>query len=278
MALPKRLRAKRARARWRDRTGHDLRGQYRESDLPATAHIAVSSFEDPYQPAGRVDRAGNLHAEAELKSVRHHDGSIAEGAPAWTPPQRPTLTAIVNLRNDAIGRMRARRQIDAAQYNAARAFQQLYDYATIGGYSVADLLSPKVDSSRIRDPITAGRMAAAKRLRNVETMLQSQHGYVGLTLTRAILTGGKSVAKAARDFGANGESELRWWGRLFQRCLDVLAKMLGFSNSAQRPRRVRAQQDSAPDPSDSDLHADAGDLADIRLRRARPNGSGHHGR
>src|SRR6516165_2041215 len=122
MAPPKkRIRGKRARARQRERRGHDLRPQYREGDLPATAHVGVVSFEDPYQSAGRVDRAGNLDVQAQLEPVQHCDGSLSEGAPAWVPPPRPTLTAVVNLRNDAIGRMHARRQVDATQYHAARA-------------------------------------------------------------------------------------------------------------------------------------------------------------
>src|SRR6516165_7348705 len=132
MASPKRLRAKRARARWREKRGHDLRPQYREADLPATAHVAATTIEDAYAPAGRVDKAGVLHVEAALEPVRHRDGTLSEGQPAWTPPERPRSTVIVNLREDPIGRMHARRQVDEAQYSAARAYQRLYDCATIG--------------------------------------------------------------------------------------------------------------------------------------------------
>jgi len=132
MAVPKKLRARRARAHWRGRRGHDLRPQYQESDLPAGAHIAVASIEDAYAPIGRIDSSGILHTEAELRRVQHSDGTLAEGVPAWTPPQRPTATVIVNLREDPIGRMHARRQVDEAQYNAARAYQRLYDAATLG--------------------------------------------------------------------------------------------------------------------------------------------------
>jgi hypothetical protein len=135
MASPKRIRAKRARSHWRGRRAHDLRPQYRETDLPSGANIAVATIENPYAGAGRVDRAGNLDVEARLEPVQHHDGTLAEGAPAWMPPERPTLTAIVNLREDPIGRMRARRQVDEAQYAAARAFQRLYDAATLGQLS-----------------------------------------------------------------------------------------------------------------------------------------------
>ena len=120
-------------------------------------------------------------------------------------------------------------------------------------------------------------MAAATRLRSVEGTLKDWHGFAGLSLMRSVLTGGKSVDKAARDFGASSEREARFWGLLFRKYLDVLAKALGFASSAKRstrPRRV--QYDSAPEVSDLSLHADADDLADARLRQGRPklNGGG----
>jgi hypothetical protein len=270
MASSKRIRAKRARSHWRGRRSHDLRPQYREADLPATAHVAISTIEDAYAPAGRVDRAGNLDVEARLEPVQHRDGTLAEGAPAWMPPERPTATVVVNLREDPIGRMHARRQVDAAQYNAARAYQQLYDRATIGILSPADPSRIRVDGGQRPDPISAARMAAATRLRSVESTLQGQHGYIGLTLTRSVLTGGKSIEKSARDFGASSERDVRWWGNLLRRCLDVLAKALGFASSAKRPRSTPYRGDGAPDLKDSRMHADAGDLADARLRCGRP--------
>jgi hypothetical protein len=274
MPRPKRLRAKRTRARWRDRRGHDLRPHYREGDLPATAHVAVTTIEDAYAPAGRVDKAGILHVEAALEPVRHRDGTLSEGAPAWTPPERPKSTVIVNLREDPIGRMHARRQVDEAQYSAARAYQRLYDCATIGNLSPADLLRPRVDGGKAPDPISAARMAAATRLRSVEGTLKDWHGHAGLSLTRCVLTGGKSVEKTARDFGASSSRETRFWGLLFRKCLDVLAKALGFASSAKRPTRSRrVQHDSAPEVSDRSLYADASDLADVRLRSGRSNGA-----
>src|SRR6516162_5399576 len=113
MASLRKLRAKRARARWREKRGHDLRPQYREADLPATADVAVTTIEDAYAPAGRVAKDGILHVEAELAPVRHRDGSVSDGAPAWPPPERPKSTVIVSLREDPIGSMHARRKVDA---------------------------------------------------------------------------------------------------------------------------------------------------------------------
>jgi hypothetical protein len=116
-------------------------------------------------------------------------------------------------------------------------------------------------------------MAAATRLRGVEGTLKDWHGYAGLSLTRCVLTGGKSVEKTARDFGASSSRETRFWGLLFRKCLDVLARALGFANSAERLHRARrVQNDSAPDVREPSLHADAGDLADAGLRSGRPVG------
>jgi hypothetical protein len=118
-------------------------------------------------------------------------------------------------------------------------------------------------------------MAAARRLRSVESTLRDQHGSAGLSLTRSVLTDGCTVEKAARNFGASSGREVRSWAWLFRKCLSVLATALGLANSTARPRRVWAQNDSAPDASDPDLHADAGDLANLRLRSGRPNGGGY---
>jgi hypothetical protein len=276
MAAPKRLRARRARAHWREKRSHDLTSQYREGDLPSSAHLAVVEVEDAFAPAGRIDKFGELHVEAELAPVRHSDGTLSEGAPAWHPPRRPTARVVVSLRGDPIGKMFARHQIDEAQYKAARSFQQLFDRATIGGVAVADLLRPKVDGGRIPDPLSAGRMAATKQLHNAERTITDRHGFVGLSLIRCVLTGGKSLDKAARDFGALSTLERRWWGGLLRRCLDVLAQTLGFATSAKRPRQLRGvQSDSAPEPDDPRLHADVADLTDASLRHGRTNGRGH---
>jgi hypothetical protein len=166
--------------------------------------------------------------------------------------------------------MHARRQVEPAQYQAARAYQRLYETATIGNLSPADPARVRVDGGQRPDPISAARMAAAKRLRSVESTLTDWHGFAGLSLTRSVLTGGKSVDKAARDFGARAERETRFWGLLFRKCLDVLARALGFASSTARPRRIHPFND-APSPTDPALHAGAAELADPGLRRGRPN-------
>jgi hypothetical protein len=91
----KRRRAKQARARQRPR--YDLRQRYREQDLPVE-HIGITVIEDPYTQAGYLDAEGNLDAAARLAPAQHADGTVAEGAPGWAPPRRPTMTVIRALR------------------------------------------------------------------------------------------------------------------------------------------------------------------------------------
>jgi hypothetical protein len=161
-AAKKRICGKRVRARQRERAGHDLRRRYRQSDLPANAHLGILTIEDPYGQAGAIDRAGNLHIEATLEPVRHRDGTLSEGKPAWTPPPRPLLNVVANLRQDPFARLYARRKISEAQYRAGRIFQQLAETATLGRMSNPDLLRARRRYASCRWRTTAGSNLADK--------------------------------------------------------------------------------------------------------------------
>ena len=52
--------------------------------------------------AGRVEGCGELDPAARLAQVHYADGTVAEGAPAWTPPPRPRVRVIANLREDPL--------------------------------------------------------------------------------------------------------------------------------------------------------------------------------
>jgi hypothetical protein len=177
-AVVKRKRqAKKARARQRAR--YDLRDRYRQGDVPAASHIGVMTIEDPYSEAGRIDAAGNLVVAAQLESVRHADGTVSEGQPAWSPPSRPLMTVIRALKDDPVGRMHSRRQIDEAQYKAARAFQEAADQATIGSMRSVDLSKTKVSGGLPAEPLTDGCRRAMARLRVAEERLMRRHGSRG---------------------------------------------------------------------------------------------------
>jgi hypothetical protein len=266
----RRRRALKARARQRPR--HDVRSEYRKGDLPVE-HIAVTTIEDPLAPAAYLDSEGNLSADARLAPAVHHDGTIAEGKPGWTPPRRPTMTVIRALRNDPLGRMFARRQIDQAQYQAARQYQETADRATLGAVRSVDLAKTKVSGGIAPDMLTPSKQHAMARLRRAEQRVTDRYGAEGLGLCRAVLTEGQSVEASARLRGAVSDRDVWFWAKLFRRCLDVLAAAFGFATSTYRPPRLNGYDghDPAEDPG---RYADAGDLADLRLRRGRANGGG----
>jgi hypothetical protein len=184
--LPKRIRGKRARLKQRPRSRYDLPQRYREQDLPTT-DIGVAVIEDPYTQAGYLDAEGNLDASARLAPVQHSDGTVADGAPEWVPPRRPTMAVIRTFKTDPVGRMFARRQVDDAQYQAARAYQEAADKATLGSIRSVDWGRTKVSGGLPPDPLPEARQRAMRWLRVAEDAVVRRHGTEGLGLTRAVL-------------------------------------------------------------------------------------------
>lgn len=272
MAVPKkRIRGRRARLKQRPR-GHDLRSQYREGDLSAladTGHLAVMTFEDPYGPAGRVMPDGNLDVTAKLEPARHADGTIAEGAPGWTPPRRPLVTVVSNMKEDPLGRMFARRQIDQSQFAAGREYQQAYDLAVIGRIRSVDLTRTKVSGGLPPDPLPDYQRWAAVKLRSIEASVQRRYGEIGVSLCRAVLGDRRPIEQVGRAGGVSSLRDLRSWCWLFRKVLEQLALALGFVTSLRRLGRLVVEPD---DPADDPArHADAAEFADLRLRCGRPN-------
>jgi hypothetical protein len=262
----KKQRAKRARARQRGR--YDLRNRYRERDLPVE-HIGIATIEDPFTPAGYLDAEGSLGAEARLAPAQHHDGTVAAGAPGWTPPRRPLMKVFVALRDDPVGRMHSRHQIDEAQYKAARAYQQTADRAMLGAVRSVDLSRTKVSGGLAPDPLTEGRKRSMEPLRTVEERVARHYGSEGLGLTRAVLVERQSVEQTARQRGAKNDREVWFWARLFRWCLGVLAAAFGFATAPYRPRPANGKAELDPG-----RQAREDELVDPRLRSARANGRG----
>jgi hypothetical protein len=223
------------------------------------------TIEDPYSEASRIDSAGNLDVAARLENVQHADGTLAEGMPAWVPPSRPTMTVIRTLRDDPIGRMHSRHQIDESQYQAARAFQEAADRSMLGSVKSIDWGKTRVSGGAIPDPLPEGRQRAMKYLRRGEDAVRNRHGAEGLAVTRTVLIDRQSLEATARSRGAESDREIWFWGNLFKRCLNVLAVSFNFANSVRRPPRLKAYdgEDPALDPS---RHATDDEIFDLKLR------------
>jgi hypothetical protein len=110
----------------------------------------------------------------------------------------------------------------------------------------------------------------------VEGEVVHRHGVEGLALARAVLADRRSVETTARQYGAASDREVRAIAWLFRKILDVIAKAFGFATATRRlPPAVKLDEAGAPDLNDPGLHADPGELTDLRLRSARGRANGH---
>lgn len=217
---------------------HDRRGYYGKDALPKHARFAAVEIEDPYADAAYVNDDGSVDLNAHLDQARHRDGTTANGAPGWTPPPRPTITVIRSLKDDPLGRMHARHQIDQAEYLAGRAYQECYVKAQLSHYgSISDLSEKGVDGGGRIEPLTEARQRALQKLRVIDHALGKRHGSEGVMLVRDVLGEGYSIEAAARRRASQSERSTRSWGWLFRRCLSVIAYKFGYASTTQRRKR-----------------------------------------
>src|SRR6185312_4211828 len=85
---------------------------------------------------------------------------------------KPLRAKLVNLRDDPIGQMAKRGQIEDEQLQAARKWQAVYDIAaSIGGSRGIDPGAMKVDGGKFSEPINDTQFAAIKELERIDVLL-----------------------------------------------------------------------------------------------------------
>jgi hypothetical protein len=129
--------------------------------------------------------------------------------------------AVHTFRDDPLGRLYARGQIDKAQFRAGRKMQSLYESAEgAGRIQGQDTTREPVDGGgRIREILTDRQNEAMKRIALVNTVL----GKAGAEMVRYVL--------AERGFinqMANSKAEVTFLGRLFRSYLSALAVEFGY--------------------------------------------------
>jgi hypothetical protein len=137
---------------------YDMRHLY--GRLPTNAHIVATTIDEPN---GLLSRE-----KAELEAAQHRDGTVGEGAPEWVPPTRPQIIVAQSIRNDPLGQMYARHQVDRPEYLAARNYQELYAVAQVGNIGAMNPCKPYVDGGTFSDFVTEKQRLAAKRIRAVD--------------------------------------------------------------------------------------------------------------
>jgi hypothetical protein len=173
----------------------------------------------PYNPAKVHDRrALDLPPNAEVASVEVDDPFALE------PGDK--IVTLRSLRNDPLGRLHSHRQIDEAQYQGGRAFQNDWERAERGPQAV-DPSRDYVDGGRAREPITEGQRKAALRLNRVEREL----GADGAALVHEVLILGLTMEQISKRRGLSGQRWMDYLSRRFRECLDRLALVYGFATA-----------------------------------------------
>jgi hypothetical protein len=130
-----------------------------------------------------------------------------------------------SLRDDPLGWLHSRNQIDEAQYQAGRKWQKLHECSTIGVIQAIDPAKEAVDGGMMRDFLTDRQIDAFKQLAESYKEL----GKYGGKLVCQILGEGRSISEVAAQWGYTGEREITYFGRRFRECLEALAIHWGFA-------------------------------------------------
>src|SRR3984957_8057735 len=147
-------RAKRSKRQYKTAKVHDRRS----TDLPRNADVAAIEVDDPL----------GLDPGDKIVTLR-------------------------SLRNDPLGRMHSHHQIDEAQYQGGRAFQNDWEKAERGPQAV-DPSREYVDGGQSRAPITEGQRKAVLRLNGVRPAL----GTYGAALVQKILILGMTMEQISQ--------------------------------------------------------------------------------
>ncbi len=170
-----------------------------------------------YRPAKIHDRRSrDLPRNAEVAEVE------VDNPLALEPGEK--IVALRSIRNDPLGRLHSHRQIDEAQYQGGRAFQNDWERAERGPQAV-DPTREYVDGAGTREPVTEAQRKAVLRLNRVEREL----GADGAALVREVLIQGMTMEQIGHRRGLRTQRWSDYFARRFRECLDRLALIYGFA-------------------------------------------------
>ena len=170
-----------------------------------------------YRPAKIHDRRSrDLPRNAEVAEVE------VDNPLALEPGEK--IVALRSIRNDPLGRLHSHRQIDEAQYQGGRAFQNDWERAERGPQAV-DPTREYVDGAGTREPVTEAQRKAVLRLNRVEREL----GADGAALVREVLIQGLTMEQIGHRRGLRTQRWNDYFARRFRECLDRLALIYGFA-------------------------------------------------
>ena len=137
------------------------------------------------------------------------------------------------LRDDPLGRLHDRGQIDEAQYRAGRAFQDDFEEAERGPRAI-DPSKEAVDGGTMPEPISEGQRRAGLMLKQAHKLL----GADGSAIAHDVLIHGRTMLQIAGMRGLSGKKWAEHFGARFRDCLNRLAKLYGFANEPTGKKRM----------------------------------------
>lgn len=167
----------------------------RSSDVGRNVDVGAIEVEDPYEAGGKI-------------------------------------VTLRNLRDDPLGRLHDRRQIDEAQYLAGREFQRDWERAEKGPQAI-DPSKEAVDGGTIPDPMDEGQTKALVRINGVLRQL----GADGSAVVHDVLVHGLTMEKIAVSRGFSGRAWVEYFGKRFRVCLDDMAEYYGLAMPRKFPTR-----------------------------------------
>jgi len=171
-------------------------------------------------------RAVDLPRHAEVARVE------VDNPLALEPGEK--IVALRSIRNDPLGRLHSHRQIDEAQYQGGRAFQNDWERAERGPQAI-DPSREHVDGIQAREPITEGQRQAVLRLNRAEREL----GLDGSAIIHDVLVHGLTMDQVGEKRGLSTQRWSDYFARRLKECLDRLALIYGFATERGTGQRHR---------------------------------------
>lgn len=192
------------------------RGRYKARPITFDRQIQGVPFNGMLAPFEVVDP----DAAAEHDMVKNYRGE-------WQANPENKSVVSRSIRDDPLGRLHARGQVEEAEYRGGRKWQRLYEAAEIGSVVGIDPAKDYVDGRRFVEPFNEKHAKAMKRLAQVDKAL----GNEGAALVRDVLGNRLFIIQVAikRGYGsAEGipQRDRDYLARRFRECLASVAIVL----------------------------------------------------
>jgi hypothetical protein len=168
-------------------------------------------------------RSCDLPRNAEVVAVEVDDPLALE------PGEK--IVALRSIRNDPLGRLHSHHQLDEAQFQAGRAFQNDWERAERGPQAV-DPSRDYVDGLQTREPVTESQRRAVLRLNRAEREL----GADGSALVHDVLVKGMTMDQIGQRRGLESQRWNDYFSRRLRECLDRWRWLMALRRKRRRAR------------------------------------------